>query len=804
MFRNYLKVGIRYLRNHKGYTLINISGLAVSIACCLLIMVFVRSELSYDRFHSKSDRLYRAWLEEHYQGEIFTNTITPIPLGPVLQAGLPEIESTCRISGGKTAIRYNNNSFDDPVYIVDSTFFNLFDFPLIAGNTQTPFASSSSVVITEKAAKKYFGNVNPLGKTLEIELNSDKMLFNVSAVAKNPRVESSIQFDVLIPFSNAGHMWSEKARTAGWSNVSVESYVLLKKGVDRATVNAKIPSVMNPLVAKTYKPGEYKVTLQPITDIHLNNTLPAGNEPISDPKYSYIMATVGIFLLLIACINFIILSIGRSATRALEVGVRKVLGAEKQQLVRQFWGESLLLTLTSMLFGLALAIIFLKPFNQLANRQLSLSPDPLTIGFCLLLIMLIGLIAGIYPAFVLSGFKPIQVLKGRLKTSNSMGFFRKSLIVGQFAASIIMIIGTITVSRQLSYLRSKDLGYNKQHIIIVSTNKKRIEGNKLAALYKTIVEKNPNVTGVTNSLYSMAEYGWMSLGYTDDQKVFRQFKFNAVDRDFFKTMDLQLQSGRTFSRDDPADSNYILVNESLVKQYGWKDPIGKRLPGKYEQEIIGVVKDFHLEDLHTPIAPAIMALKPDSIFKRSSDVSFNFPPEPRISVRFKGGNIKDEVEFLRSSWKSVAGNEDFQYQFLDDALAAAYQQEQRLGNIVKCASFLSIFIACMGLFGLATLVVIRRTKEIGIRKVLGAKSGRLVLLLSKEFITLVIISSLFAFPVAWWGLHKWLQDFAYRIDISWWIFIVATVLTLIVALATVSVQAIRAAMMNPVKSLRTE
>ena len=344
MLKNYFKVAFRYLSKHKGYTFINVLGLSVSIACCILIMLFVKSELSYDRFHSKSDRLYRAWLEEHYKGEIFTNTVTPVPLGPVLQANLPEAESTCRVAAMAPLIKYNNNTFTGSVNMVDSTFFDLFDFDLKEGNRKSVFQNASSLVITEDAAKKYFGKNSPVGKHLELQLGNDTVLFTVTGIAKNPPLESSIQFDMLIPFSNAHHVWSERTRTTGWSNVGVESYVLLKKGSAVAVANAKIPSIMQPLVTKNYKPGEYNVRLQPMTDIHLNDVLPAGNQPVSSPKYSYILGTIGILILLIACINFVTLSIGRSTSRALEVGVRKVLGAERQQLVRQFWGEALLLS----------------------------------------------------------------------------------------------------------------------------------------------------------------------------------------------------------------------------------------------------------------------------------------------------------------------------------------------------------------------------------------------------------------------------------------------------------------------------
>ena len=803
MIRNYWKVALRYLAKHRGYSFINILGLAVGIASCILIMLFVKSEWSFDRFHQKSDRIYRAWLEEHYEGQVFTNTVTPVPLAPVLQAGIPELESTCRVFAFNTQVKSGNQSFNDPVNMVDSSFFRLFDFPLVEGSLKDPFPNSRSVILTEEAAKKYFGKEPSLGKNLELQLGADKVLFTVAGIARNIPYHSSIQFDLLIPFSNAPYIFSESVRTKAWSNVSLESYVLLKKDARIEEAQAKIPSIMNPLVAKNYKPGEYIVSLQPLTDIHLNNKLPAGNQSVSDPKYAYILACVGVLILLIACINFVTLSIGRSTTRALEVGVRKVLGADRSQLLRQFWGEALFLTIIALLTGIALAALLLNSFNQLANRDLILQPDVFTILFCLSLVMVIGLLAGIYPALVLSGFKPIQVLKGRLKTGN-MGLFRKGLIVGQFMASIVMIIGTWTVGNQLNYLRSKDLGYDKEHLVVVSTNLSRREGVPLAKRLQTSLGNNPEVINTTISLFSMAESGWMNLGYMDNKDAFRQFRFNVIDANFVETTGLKMISGRSFSKTNTADSNYILVNEALVKEYGWKEPLGQQLPGKYQQQVIGVVRDFHFESLHTPIKPAVLALKPDSIFAASSDVSYAFPPQPRLTVRFRGGNLQKHIEDLRIAWKSVAGNQDFNYQFLDDALNSAYQQEERLGKIVRYASFLSIFIACMGLFGLATLMVVRRTKEIGIRKVLGADTGKIVYLLSKDFILLIVVAALVAFPLAWLGLQQWLQDFAYRVNISPWPFVGAALLALLVAIATISIQAIKAAWMNPVESLRTE
>jgi putative ABC transport system permease protein len=804
MLRNYFKVALRYLSKYKGYTAINVMGLGVGIACCILIMLFVKSEWSFDRFHTKSDRIYRTWLEEHYQGEIFRNDATPIPLGPVLQAGLPEVETTCRMAGLMPMVTYNNNTFNEPVGMVDSTFFRVFDFDFTTGNRSSALAGNNSIVLTETAAKKYFGADNAIGKNLEVQLGDSKVMFTVTAVLKDLPLESTIQFSMLIPFSNASYIYSEAARTKAWSNVSVGTFLVLRNDAKPEEVNRKIATIMNPLVAKNYKPGEYLVRLQPLSDLHFNATLPAEMDRDSNPKYSYILGTIAALILLIACINFVTLSIGRSATRALEVGVRKVLGADRRQLIRQFWGEALLLTFLALVIGILLATVFNKPFNELAGRELSLSFNGFTVLFCFLVLCVIALVAGIYRAFIMSAFKPIEVLKGKMNVGYRIGFFRRALVVGQFVASIVMIIATFSVGKQLNYLQSKDLGYKREQVIIVPTNLPRPEGAQLARRFRNALAGNPQVLSSTTSLYSMANNGWMSLGYTDNQNVFRQFRFNAIDTDFIPAMGLQITRGRAFSKDNAADSNTIIVNEALVRDYGWKHPIGQKLPGKYEQTVIGVVKDFHFESLHASIKPVVMALKPDSIFSRSSDVSYESSPRPRITVRFKEGSIQEHLDILRATWKTVAGDRDFEYTFLDDALATAYQQEQRLGNIVKYASVLSIFVACLGLFGLATLVVVRRTKEIGIRKVLGADVPGIIGLLSRDFIVLVLVASVIAFPIAWWALNKWLQDFAYRIDVPWMAFIAAALLVLLVALLTVGFQAMKAALMNPVKSLRTE
>lgn len=805
MLKNYFKVAMRYLLRNKGYTAINILGLAIGITCCVLILLFVRSKFSYDKFHKKSDRIYRAWVREHYEDQDdIIDMITPLPLANALQTSFAEIESTCRVFNLNSLVKTGERSFSEDIRMVDSSFFNIFDFALVAGNRENPFPASNSIILTESTAKKYFGKENAIGKNIELQLANEKVMFAVSGIAKSAPEESSIKYNALIPFSNAKFLFNPRAFIA-WFNVNPETYVLLQKNVNADKLAKKFPSMVKQNLGEDYKEGGYIVSLQPITNIHLDTSLPAGIEPTSNPKYAYILLTIGILILLVACVNFITLSVGRSATRAMEVGIRKVLGAERKQLIRQFWGEAVLLTIISVLIGICLTVFFIKPFNQIINRQLSVQFDLVFTGYCLLIILIIGLIAGIYPAIILSGFRSVEILKGKLRLGNKSGFLRKGLITGQFITSIAMIVCTIVIGDQLNYLRKKDLGYQKEQVVVVPTNKPRLKGMELAELYRNELLKQPQVAGATVSLMSFSETPWINIGYADDKNVYRTFQFNAVDPYFLKTMGIQMAEGRDFSPDNPADyTSSMIVNEALVKQFGWKEGAGKKLPGKIEQQIIGVVKDFNYQSLHTKVVPLAMVVKPDSFFRRISDISFNSPLQPRISVRLKAGNLAANLNTLKQVWKNVAPEQEFEYRFLDETIATQYRQEQRTATLVKIASVLSIFIACMGLFGLATLTVTRRTREIGIRKVLGASSGSVVGLLSKEFLVLVIIAALIAFPLGWWAMNKWLQDFAYRVHIAWWVFPVAGIVALLIALITISFQAIKAAMANPVKSLRTE
>lgn len=804
MLRNYLKVAVRYLLRYKQYTAINVLGLAVGITCCILIMLFVRSEFSYDKFHTKSDRIYRLWQFEKYEDQQFINTVTPVSAATVIQANYPEVEAICRVDAQRPMVRIGSNSFAETIHMVDSTFFKVFDFQLLEGSANHPFPAVNSVILTKEMAKKYYGNANPIGKQLEIKLGADFELFTVAGVTEKTPEASSIKYNILIPFSNDKKVFSPRALT-GWFNVHIESYVLLKKNVSAAALEKKFPTMIKKYLGEDYTEGGFLFHLQPITDIHLNHELPAGLEPISNPKYSYILGSIGILLLLVACINFITLSIGRSTTRAMEVGVRKVLGAERQQLIRQFWSEAFLLTLIAVIIGLLLAFVLLKPFNQITSRELTLAFDGFFIAFSILLIAAIALIAGIYPAIILSGFKPVEVLKGKLKMKSNSGWFRQSLVVGQFTASIAMIVCTIMISKQMKFMKSKDLGYSKDQVVVVQTNMGRKVGLPFAELYRQEVMKRPEVSAAGVSIFSLSESSWAEIGYTDEKRAYQTLQFNAVDANFIQAMNIQVLQGRGFSPGNLSDvTTAAVVNEAYIKYYGLKDPIGKKLPGPYTQQIIGVVKDFNYESLRNEIKPLLLTIQADSVIRKSENINYASSTEPRISVRLKAGNLAAGIEALKQAWKNVAPNTNFEYSFLDERVAAQYEQEQRTGTIVQIASALSIFIACMGLFGLATLSVARRTKEIGIRKVLGANVSTIVQLLSKDFLKPVAIAAILAFPLAWWFMNDWLKDFAYRTNISWWVFALAGIVALMIALVTVSLQAFKAAMTNPVKSLRSE
>ena len=801
MFRNYLKIALRSLARHKLYSFINIFSLALGVAGCLLILLFVRDEWRFDRFHPHAENIYRLAVEENYGADQhFLNTITPIVLAPELRASYPEIRAAARLGVMRNLVRRDDVTFSERVHLTDDDFFAMFDFPLLRGRLpQLP----AEVLLTPALVEKYFGTSDPLGQTLSIRLGDEFRPFTVCGIIAPAPDHSSIRFDMLIPFANSHAVWSERAHLSPF-NVAVETYLQLPAGHGAADLAAKTPEMIRRLLGERYREGIYLLHFQPLTDIHLNTAYPAGLEPISDPAYSYLLAIVALLVFLIACINFTSLTLGRAGERAREVGVRKVVGAGRGQLIRQFWGETVLLSCFALLLGVLLAGSFLPTFNTLTGKSLALRFDAIFLGSMLLLMLLTGLVAGSYPAIFLSGFRPVEVLKGRIHIGPG-GLFRRSLTVVQFALSVFLIICTLSIAGQLHYLQNKNLGFDKSQVLILPTGLPPQEGLPLYERLRNSLAGHQAIAGIGASAFALGE-GWMTIGYDADDGTYRNFRLNVITPEFLETVGVELAMGRNFSTEIPSDVREgIIINQALADEYGWQAPLGERLPGEFPpHQVIGVVKDFNFESLHSKVEPLVLVLDRQTIFAGASDVSLPTGPEPEIAVRIRAGEMTAALAFIKDTWEQVAPGLPFSFTFLDETLNRQYRQEERLGSIVTAAAVFAVLIACLGLFGLAMLAAIRRTKEVGVRKVLGASVADIALLIARDFIKLVLLAILMAAPLAYLAVSYWLEGFAYRKMPGPEVFLLAGLLALGVALLTVSFQAVKAGLTDPARSLRYE
>jgi len=805
MLRNYLTVALRNFARHKIYSFINLGGLTVAVACCLLLGLYVRHELSFDRFNTRADRLYRVWTEEEYKGDRFKNISTPYVLGPTMRETFAEVEGLARIQVSNVNVRKGADIFSEPVHLADPDLFRMFDFPLVQSVSGDPLKELYSVVVTEDMARKYFGDANPLGKRLSMQLDSAMQDFTVTAVARNVPSASSIRFGLVVPMAHIKDLRSDRALKS-WFNVEPETFVMLKEGSSAEALSTKFPAMLRAALGDKYKGDNYIVNLQRLTDVHLDVELAGGYEPVGNPRYLYILSAISVFLLLIACINFMTLSLGRSVSRAQEVGVRKALGAYRGQLMYQFWSEALLMTVLAVGLGLVLAIALLPGFNNLAGQTLRFRLDGTTALLLAGLVLIIGLVAGSYPALVLSGFRPVEVLKGKLSLKGDVSWFRRALVVVQFGLSVMLIGSTIILNQQLSYLQGKSLGYQKEQTIVVPVGLRGNEGRQLIERFRNAAAGHKEIVSVAASAFPFASGDWGKVGFTDDNQVYRDVRFNVVDPYFLSSYGIRLKAGRNFDPKNSADNfGGIIVNEAFVKFMGLKDPLNQRIAQRlHDHRIIGITEDFHFASLHSKVEPLLLVVRPDSLFEKVENLVISSSFSPDLSVKVAAGSMADRTALLERIWKQVAPGEPFSFTFLDEALQRQYRAEQRLGQIVTLASALSILIACLGLFGLATLAVARRTKEIGVRKVLGASVSSIVLLLANDFLKLVGIAIVLASPLAWYAMREWLQDFEYRIAIQWWVFFLAGLAAVLVAFLTVSFQSVRAARVNPVKSLKME
>ena len=813
MLKNYLIIAFRSLWRTKAHTVINLFGLALGIACCVLISLYVRDEMTFDQFHSKADRIYRAYTREDWgENQQFFNTVTPFPMGPTLKENLKEIEDQVRISTLNAQVQVGENKFNETALIAGQHFFDVFDFEIVSGDPKA-LHGQSNVVLSERLATKYFGTVDPINKVLAIQMAEQVENFTVKAIAKDAPSNSSIQYDILISDLNYAKLYPRALNA--WFNVFPETFVLLEKGALQSSVEEKFPSILRTAIGEEdFVKSKYKAGLQPLTDIHLNVNYPTGIAAVNNPKYAYILAGIAVLILFIACINFVTLSVGRSLKRAKEVGIRKVAGAVRTQLIMQFVGEAVLITLFALLLGVGLAVLSLPLFNELAGKQLVFPFNQFLFFIIGGLLLIVGLFSGSYPAFVLSSFKPISILKGSIEVGSSKQNVRKILVGVQLVLSVFLISSTLLMRNQLHFLQNKNMGFDKEQVVDIKLSvpcRRQSDCIKLgfekAERCKIEMAKIPGVISVSASSHDFGNGNWTNIGYTDDKGAYRTFFLNVVDADYIPTMKMQLVAGRNFSPANLSDKRRsVIVNEAFVREYGWSEGLGMRIPGKkfQDHEIIGVLKDFNYQSLYTKVQPLIMVEDITMLIEGIENVNVDNSPTPKLLVRVKPENISNTLGNIAATWKKVTSDEEFTFSFVDQAMAKQYQKDQNLGRIVSIATFLAVIIGSLGLYALASLAIQNRTKEISIRKVMGASDNSLLYLLSREYLLLVIICLVISVPITWYLMSNWLSTFEYRVNIRVNIFIWAGAISLVIALATISFQLLKTVWTNPVKSLKYE
>ena len=803
MFSNYLKITFRNLLRYKGYSFINIAGLAVGLACCIVIVLFDQYELGYDRIYPNSDRIYRVSLRGRVNNAQLDMAVSSAPLAGALKQELPEVELATRLTtGGYPVLRYKDKVFSEEHFFrADSNFFQVFALPFVKGDPATALVPPQAVVISESMAKKYFGDEDPIGKRLNMDRRLD---WEVTGVMKDIPEQSHFHCDFIAHLASNDNNWLSN---------NYYTYVLLKPGTNVAEFQQKLSVIVKNHVGPQVQAAlgisfdqliqsgaRYGYWVEPVTSIHLHSHLDHEIEANGDVSYVYMFSAIAVAILLIACFNFMNLSTARSERRAKEVGIRKTLGSQRWQLIRQFSLESILMCGIAVLIAIGTVELLLPFFRDLAGKdiRLSLFDDVWTVPLLLLFTIVVGVLAGSYPAFFLSSFQPLSALKQDSTRGSARSRLRSGLVVFQFVISIVLMIGTFIVYSQLEYIQNKKLGFDKDQIILVE---KVDDIGAQMQPFKSQVLSSAGIISASNS-NSVPGRQFGDSAFKVEGKggegVADLIILNC-DYDFKKTFDLQMAEGRFFSTDHPSDSMAVVVNATAVTAMGIGDPIGKHLLGFTGQHgettsytIIGVVKDFNFESLHRQVRPLVMMPFRSGGFGRV------------LSVKVAGGTYQKTLEELKTAWHRFAGNQAFEYTFFDQNIARMYANEQRTGKIVTVFSALAIVIACLGLLGLAAFVAERRTKEIGIRKVMGASVGGIVQLMTREFIVLVVIAIAIAWPVAYWITERWLEDFAYRIGIDVWVFAGAGVLALAIAFLTVAYQAIKAALTNPVEALRYE
>lgn len=789
MIQNYLKIAWRNLLRNKFFSTLNILGLALGMACSILILLWVQNELSIDDYHANSNRLFAVIERQYYDHKVVGQYATPGVLGAELKKVVPEIQYAVNTNiGYLSTFQVGNKILKLEGGYADADVFKMFSYHLLAGSPQSALNAPANIAISKKMAGEFYGSPQAaIGKTIKFQ---NKQNFTITAVFDDLPENSSTKFEYLI---NWDRFLKDNEWAKSWGNNGPQTYVMLRADANPALVDKKITRFLDAYNKDQNASFREELGLQKFSEVYLHSTFKNGKPDDGRIEYVHLFSIIAVFILLIACINFMNLTTARSVKRAREIGIRKVVGAVRSVLIRQFIGEAILLTFLAVIISIVLVALLLPVFNQVTQKQIALPFDNGYFWLALIVLTLItGFISGSYPALFLSSFNPVKVLKGTLKLDGSAAFLRKGLVVFQFVLSLILIVGTIVISKQINYVQKMNLGYNRENLISIP-----LEGDLLDKyqVFKDEAIKAPGIQSVTRLSHVPTNFESSTGGVQWDGKdpnLNIEFTYISVGYDFAKTMKLQMASGRDYSKDFASDSVGYLVNETALKRIGYKDPIGKPITmwGK-KGTIIGILKDFHFNSLHDPITPLIV--------RASINEKFG-----NILVRTQPGETKQALESLRTLCTQLNPQFTFSYTFVDEEYQKQYISEQVVGKLSNVFAFLGIFISCLGLLGLAMFTAEQRTKEIGIRKVLGASVASVFTLLSREFLILVFIALLIATPLAWYGMNKWLLNFAYRTPIQWWIFALAGVIAIVITFITISFQSAKAALMNPVKSLRSE
>jgi len=786
MFASYLRLALRLMFRQRVSSGIKLTGLALGIACCLVLFLYIQHELSFDRFHEKADFIYRVHQVSENEGVVDSYAGSPAPLGPMLLQEFPEVQKTVRIGDNGFKVVSEGRYFYETIFYADSEIFEVFTLPFVKGDPKSAFREPHSLVISQEISRKYFGDEDPIGKALHIE---DWQDFKVTGVFKDLPSNSHLHLQFLGSFPDF-----VKRNLENWGVSNYYTYILVSDLFSPQDFRAKMPAFVDKYKGKEIRLlYKFDYRLMALTDIHLHSQLRGELEPGTDMSTLYVFTVIALFILLIACFNYINLATAGYTIRAQEVGLRKVIGAERSQLIKQFLGESVLFTLSAFPLTFILVELILPLFNRMSGRALvlSLGSNGELLLFMGGIFVLVALLSGAYPALFISAFQPVKVLKGRFKSELSISLFRRTLVVAQFVISIIFIICTLVIASQLHYLRHKNLGFDREHVVILPLHEP-----EMLKRYETVKNeflRNPEVLAITTSSYSPETGTWRQNYWKEGvgENSYPMINWIAVDHDFLKTFEIELLEGRAFSRNFPRDvKGAYLLNQAAAQELGWDNPLGKEFKLAEKGRIVGVVKDFHFRSLHQSIDPLVLYIYPEG---------FSY-----LYVRIRGENLVASLQSLKKTWDKVAVRQPFEFTFLDEEFDRLYWEEMRLGKIFTYVAALAIFNACLGPFGLASFAVERRTKEIGTRKVLGSSFTGLVWLLSQEFTKAVLIANIIAWPVAYVVMNGWLQNFAYRTPIHLGIFILAAGLALIIALLTLSFRLFHAARAHPIDCLRYE